>query len=75
MLEPLSPDRFTRELAAHLLNRAGFGAAPAEVDRFFEMGLRKAVDTLVQYEAIPRNRRRPCLERPRSRRDRPAQGL
>ena len=53
MLEPLPADQFTREHAAHLLNRAGFGAPPAEVDRFFALGLPAAVATLVQYEKTP----------------------
>ncbi len=53
MLEPFPADQFTREHAAHLLNRAGFGAPPAEVDRFFALGLPAAVVTLVQYERIP----------------------
>ena len=53
MLEPLSPECFTREAAAHLLNRAGFGGTPADVERLFVLGLRGAVDSLVAYERVP----------------------
>ncbi|HEY8965061.1 MAG TPA: DUF1800 domain-containing protein [Candidatus Methylacidiphilales bacterium] len=53
MLDALPSGRFTREMAAHLLNRAGFGGSPAEVDRLAAMGLDKAVDWLVDYESQP----------------------
>ncbi len=53
MLEPLQPDRFTRESAAHLLNRAGFGGAPAEIDSLFALGLPAAVDSLVDFAKTP----------------------
>lgn len=33
-------------MAAHLLNRAGFGGTPAEVDRFHQLGLEAAVNEL-----------------------------
>ncbi|MEW6303061.1 MAG: DUF1800 domain-containing protein [Verrucomicrobiota bacterium] len=41
--------------AAHLLNRAGFGGPPAEVERLVEMGFEKAVDSLLNFEATPDN--------------------
>lgn len=40
-------------MAAHLLNRAGFGGTPAEVKNLNDLGLDKAVDFLVDYETIP----------------------
>ena len=43
---------WTREAAAHLLRRAGFGGAPAEIDDLFARGLAGAVSRLVDYEAI-----------------------
>jgi uncharacterized protein (DUF1800 family) len=43
---------WTREAAAHLIRRAGFGGTPAEVDDFFSRGLEGAVSRLVDYEAI-----------------------
>lgn len=36
------------EAAAHLLNRAGFGGAPEEIDKLHALGLDGAVDSLVQ---------------------------
>ncbi len=38
--------------AAHLIERAGFGAAPNEIERLAAMTPRQAVDELVDYEAI-----------------------
>ena len=37
---------------SHLLWRAGFGASPAELARFREMGLQATIDHLVDYDAI-----------------------
>ncbi len=50
MLKPLLPARWNFETAAHLLNRAGFGAAPASIERLADAGLEKAVTELVDYE-------------------------
>lgn len=55
-LQPHDPAQWTREMAAHLLNRAGFGGNPADVDRFAEAGLHRAVAGLLDGEdtgAIP----------------------
>jgi hypothetical protein len=38
-----------REAAAHLAWRAGFGATPAELDRYLQMGLEATVDFFVNY--------------------------
>ncbi len=43
---------WTRESAAHLLRRAGFGGTPAEIDALHALGLEGAVSYLVDYEAI-----------------------
>ncbi len=43
MLKPLSAGRWNFAAAAHLLNRAGFGGAPAAVDSLVEMGPAAAV--------------------------------
>ena len=43
---------WTRDAAAHLLRRAGFGGTPAEIDDLFARGLVGAVSRLVDYEAI-----------------------
>ena len=43
---------WTRDAAAHLLRRAGFGGTPAEVDALYARGLEGAVAYLLDYEAI-----------------------
>ena len=37
---------------AHLLRRAGFGYSPAEGERFNQMGLSAAIDTLVDFDQL-----------------------
>jgi len=49
-MTPLQPTRWSIELAAHLLNRAGFGAQPDVVEKVFRMGLRRAVAALMAGE-------------------------
>jgi len=44
---------WTRDTAAHLLRRAGFGSTTAELDQFEALGLNEAVRTLVDYESTP----------------------
>lgn len=39
--------------AAHLLNRAGFGGRPEEVERLVALGAEGAVDELLNYNRIP----------------------
>ena len=41
---------WSRDTAAHLLRRAGFGATPAELDQYTALGLEAAVDKLINYE-------------------------
>lgn len=53
MLSPLPDSKWNFRTAAHLLNRAGFGGTPAEIDRLAALGPEKAVDHLVEYEQIP----------------------
>ena len=43
---------WTRESAAHLLRRAGFGGTPAEIDALYARGLEGAVSYLVDYDGI-----------------------
>lgn len=52
MLKPLSADRWNFAGAAHLLNRAGFGGPPAEIQRLVELGPDAAVAQLVDFEKI-----------------------
>ncbi|MGQ0568595.1 MAG: DUF1800 domain-containing protein [Armatimonadota bacterium] len=49
---PSASDPWDRMKAAHLLNRAGFGGRPDEVDRFVRMGPDAALDELMNYERI-----------------------
>src|SRR5665213_2684176 len=53
MLKPLSKDRWSLEMAAHLLNRAGFGGPPAEIQSLAGLGHDQAVSSLIDYEKIP----------------------
>jgi len=48
----MSAVNWTRDAAAHLLRRAGFGGTPAEIDDLYARGLEGAVSRLVDYEAI-----------------------
>ncbi len=43
---------WTRDAAAHLLRRAGFGGTPAEIDALYAKGDEGAVSSLVDYDAI-----------------------
>jgi uncharacterized protein (DUF1800 family) len=52
---PLSSSRWNYNAAAHLLNRAGFGGSPSDIEKLLALGHAKAVDTLVNYETIPDN--------------------
>lgn len=48
---PRAEGKWTREEAAHLLNRAGFGGTPEEIDRLHAMGRERAVENLLSGEA------------------------
>jgi len=51
-LSPIAAADWTYDRAAHLLERAGFGAAPEDIARFAAMMPQQAVDALVDYETI-----------------------
>ncbi len=51
-LQPLPTESWNRERAAHLLERAGFGATPSEVNRLAKMTAEQAVRSLVRYQSI-----------------------
>jgi uncharacterized protein (DUF1800 family) len=53
MLTPLSASRWDYTTAAHLLNRAGFGGTPDDVQKLVSMGHERAVSSLVDFEKIP----------------------
>lgn len=51
-LRPLAPEAFDYAKAQHLLNRAGFGGTPAQVRALVDMGIEKAVASLVEFDAV-----------------------
>jgi hypothetical protein len=51
-LSPIGASDWTPERARHLLNRAGFGGPPDEVQRLAAMAPEKAVAWFIDYEAI-----------------------
>jgi uncharacterized protein (DUF1800 family) len=51
-LSPIAPADWTYDRAAHLLERAGFGATPEEIARVAASSPREVVDALVDYESI-----------------------
>ncbi|HTS16687.1 MAG TPA: DUF1800 domain-containing protein [Verrucomicrobiae bacterium] len=51
--QPSESNPWDKSLAAHLLNRAGFGALPEEVDQAVGWGLDRTVDHLVDFDKIP----------------------
>ena len=52
-LSPIADGDWNRNRAAHLMERAGFGATPEELDRLATLTPRQAVARLVDYESIP----------------------
>src|SRR3954453_12291300 len=53
MLKPLASDKWDFTTAAHLLNRAGFGGPPAEIEKLVALGPEDAVSHFVDFEKIP----------------------
>jgi len=51
-IQPISNQDWNLSKAKHLLERAGFGGTPDEVEFIFKLGLSKAVKHLVYYENI-----------------------
>lgn len=51
-LSPITAADWNYERAAHLLERAGFGGTPAEIEKLAKMAPADAVSFLVDYEAI-----------------------
>ncbi len=52
-LQPITAAHWNRAAAAHLLERAGFGGTPAEIDRLAAMSPSAAVRYLVYFEGAP----------------------
>jgi uncharacterized protein (DUF1800 family) len=53
MLAPLPPSAWNSRTSAHLLQRAGFGASPAEIEAWTKLGLNEAVNRLVDWQTTP----------------------
>src|SRR5438034_2249051 len=53
MLKPLPAEKWNFTTAAHLLNRAGFGGTPDEIEQLAQMGPDEAVSYLVDCDKIP----------------------
>jgi uncharacterized protein (DUF1800 family) len=51
-LSPISAGDWSYDRAAHLIERAGFGATPEEIKRLAALTPKQAVDSLVDYESI-----------------------
>ena len=51
-LAPISPLDWNYARAAHLLERAGFGGTPEEIERLAKMAPEQAVSFLVDYQLI-----------------------
>jgi uncharacterized protein (DUF1800 family) len=64
MLTSLPASKWTFAAAAHLLNRAGFGGPPAEIERLHRLGRDGAVDSLVDYEKVADETPRPAWAKP-----------
>ncbi len=58
-LAALDSSRWNRRHAAHLLERAGFGATPEEVERFAALTPQQAVRRLVYFEGVAKNEQPP----------------
>jgi len=53
MLEPLPGSQWNKATAAHLMNRAGFGGSPTDIENLRQLGMYKAVSWFVDYQKIP----------------------
>ena len=63
-LAPISRADWGYDLAAHLIERAGFGATPEEIDRLAAMTPQQVVDVLVDYEKVDNSALRPFDQSP-----------
>jgi uncharacterized protein (DUF1800 family) len=65
MLAPISPSEWDRAKAAHLLNRAGFGGLPEQIDALTQGGMEAALRELVDGPAVPEPAPPPAWAHPR----------
>ena len=66
MLTPLPVSRWNEQTAAHLLNRAGFGGTPEEIEALRHKGLSLAVRDLVEVSPEASNLPAPAWARPKN---------
>ena len=52
-LQQLDPKDFDERKAQHLLQRAGFGGTPQQIQALAKLGLEKSVAYIVNYKALP----------------------
>src|SRR5712691_7339071 len=64
MLKSLPSTRWDFTTAAQLLNRAGFGGTPAEIEKLVALGPEQAVSHFVDYDKIQDNARDPVWAKP-----------
>jgi uncharacterized protein (DUF1800 family) len=64
MLTPITTQRWDYKAAAHLLNRAGFGGTPAEIEKLVALGPQGAVASLLDFEKIPDATKNPEWAKP-----------
>lgn len=64
MLNPLPGERWNYETATHLLNRAGFGGTPDDIQKLTGMWHEYAISSLIDYEKIPINTLDPAWAHP-----------
>jgi uncharacterized protein (DUF1800 family) len=53
MLNPLPEKDWSFATAAHLLNRAGFGGTPSQIEKLADLDHEQAISSLLDYELIP----------------------
>jgi hypothetical protein len=58
-LTPIAPADWSFDLAAHLIERAGFGGTPEEVVRLADMTPAQAVAHLLDYQSVPNDHLEP----------------
>jgi hypothetical protein len=61
-LTPIADADWNYDRAAHLLAHAGFGGTPAAIQMLADMGVERAVRSLVHYESIPNPKMQPFVE-------------
>jgi uncharacterized protein (DUF1800 family) len=64
MLKPIDKEKWDFFTAAHLLNRAGFGGTPAQIEALAALGPEDAVLSLVHYEQVPDDTANPVWAKP-----------